>query len=222
MARAARSQRIFLLLLCALARCAASGQRRGSLVGQVFAEDKDFGPNSEVRYTFETPQPNFELNAVTGELTSTLKLDRESLMRQRGAAVFSFVVVSSDQGLPKPLRDQAKVQVYIQDINDNPPKFTKDIYQASISESAQNMTQLLRVSASDVDENKNGLVHYRIVEATNNHGTFSISPNTGSIFLVKKLDFETQSLYKLNVTAKDGGRLPRSSVAPECKPSDLD
>ncbi|KAJ0050289.1 hypothetical protein NL108_014936 [Boleophthalmus pectinirostris] len=293
-------------------------QKRGSLVGQVFAEDKDFGPNSEIRYTFETPQPNFELNAITGELTSTLQLDRESLMRQRGASVFSFVVVSSDQGLPKPLRDQAKVQVYIQDINDNAPKFTKDIYQASISESAQNMTQLLRVSASDVDENKNGLVHYHISEgneegqftidsstgqvtligkldyettstyslkiiavdagdvplssscllsisildendnspafpksslsvdvlenmrvgelvasvtatdsdsgpnaditysitATNNHGTFSISPNTGSIFLVKKLDFETQSFYKLNITAKDNGRPPRSSSIP--------
>uniref|UniRef100_A0A3P9NIR3 Protocadherin Fat 4 n=1 Tax=Poecilia reticulata TaxID=8081 RepID=A0A3P9NIR3_POERE len=293
-------------------------QTRGSVVGYVFAEDKDFGPNSEVRYTFEIPQPNFELNTITGELTSTLQLDRESLMRQRGAAVFSFIVVSSDQGLPKPLRDQAKVQVYIQDINDNPPKFTKDVYQASISESAQNMTQLLRVSASDVDENKNGLVRYHIVEgneerqfmidgssgqvtlvgkldyettssyslkiiaadagtvplssscllsisildendnapsfpksslsvdvlenmrigelvasvtatdadlgqnaditysitATNNHGTFSISPNTGSIFLFKKLDYETQSLYKLNITAKDNGRPPRSSSIP--------
>ncbi|XP_058506518.1 protocadherin Fat 4-like [Solea solea] len=293
-------------------------QTRGSLVGRVFAEDKDFGPNSEVRYTFETPQPNFELNTITGELSSTLQLDRELLMRQRGAAVFSFVVVSSDQGLPRPLRDQAKVQVYIQDINDNTPKFTKDIYQASISESAQNMTQLLRVSASDVDENKNGLVQYLITEgneegqflidgssgqvtlvgkldyestssyslkiiaadagavplssscmlsisildendnspsfpksslsvdvlenmrigelvasvtatdadsgqnaditysitATNNHGTFSISPNTGSIFLVKRLDFETQSFYKLNITAKDNGRPQRSSSIP--------
>lgn len=293
-------------------------QQRGSLVGQVFAEDKDFGPNSEIRYSFETPQHNFELNTITGELTSTLKLDRESLVRQRGTAVLSFVVVSSDQGLPRPLRDQAKVQVYIQDINDNPPKFTKDIYQASISESAPNMTQLLRVSASDVDESKNGVVHYHIAEgneeaqftidsssgqvtlvgkldyessssyllkiiaddagdvplssscmlsisildendnspsfpksslsvdvlenmrigdlvvsvtatdadsgqnaditysitAINNHGTFSISPNTGSIFLVKKLDFETQSFYKLNITAKDNGRPARSSSIP--------
>lgn len=293
-------------------------QQRGSTVGRVYAEDKDFGPNSQVRYSFEAPQPNFELNSITGEITSTLRLDRESLLRQRGAAVFSFSVVSSDQGSPKPLKDQAKVQVYIQDINDNPPKFTKDVYQASISESAQNLTQVLRVSASDVDENKNSLVRYDIVEgneekqfsidstsgqvtlvgkldyettpfyslkiiaedsgivplsstcvlsitvldendnspsfpkstltvdvlenmrvgelvasvtatdsdsgsnaditftisATNNHGTFSISPNTGSIFLVKKLDFETQSLYKLNVTARDGGRPSRSTSIP--------
>ncbi|KAI1888234.1 hypothetical protein AGOR_G00182930 [Albula goreensis] len=293
-------------------------QNRGSQVGRVFAEDRDFGPNSEVRYSFETPQPNFELNAITGELTSTLRLDREALMRQRGAAVFSFTVISSDQGLPKPLRDQAKVQVYVRDINDNSPRFAKDIYQASVSESAQNATQLLRVSASDVDEGANGMVRYRIMEgneegrfsidsgsgqvtlvggldyestasyslkiiaidsgvvplssscmlsvsvldendnspsfpkaaltvdvlenmrigelvasvtatdsdsgdnaeitysitASNNHGTFSISPNTGSVFLVKKLDYETQSLYRLNITAKDNGRPPRSSTVP--------
>uniref|UniRef100_A0A4W6BPX2 Cadherin domain-containing protein n=1 Tax=Lates calcarifer TaxID=8187 RepID=A0A4W6BPX2_LATCA len=185
-------------------------QKRGSLVGRVFAEDKDFGPNSEVRYTFETPQPNFELNAITGELTSTLQLDRESLMRQRGAAVFSFVVVSSDQGLPKPLRDQAKVQVYIQDINDNPPKFTKDIYQASISESAQNMTQLLRVSASDVDENKNGLVRYRITEG-NEEGQFTIDSSSGQVTLVGKLDYESTSSYSLKIIAVDAGAVPLSS-----------
>uniref|UniRef100_A0A4W5QMW1 FAT atypical cadherin 4 n=1 Tax=Hucho hucho TaxID=62062 RepID=A0A4W5QMW1_9TELE len=185
-------------------------QKRGSLVGRVFAVDKDFGPNSEVRYAFETQQPNFELNAITGELTSTLQLDRESLMRQRGAAVFSFTVVSSDQGLPKPLRDQAKVQVYIQDINDNPPKFTKDIYQASISESAQNMTQLLRVSAVDVDESKNGLVHYYIKEG-NEESQFTIDGSSGQVTLVGRLDYEATSSYSLKMIAVDSGTMPLSS-----------
>uniref|UniRef100_A0A673KXN8 Protocadherin Fat 4-like n=1 Tax=Sinocyclocheilus rhinocerous TaxID=307959 RepID=A0A673KXN8_9TELE len=186
-------------------------QERGSFVGLVFAEDKDFGPNSEVRYSFETPQPNFELNAISGALTSTLQLDRESLMRQRGAAVFSFTVVSSDQGLPKPLKDQAKVQVYIQDINDNPPKFTKDIYQASISESAQNMTQLLRVLASDVDENKNGLVRYDIMEG-NEEKQFSIDSTSGQVTLVGKLDYETTPFYSLKIMAEDSGIVPLSST----------
>ncbi|XP_059919417.1 protocadherin Fat 4 [Gadus macrocephalus] len=185
-------------------------QPRGSLAGRVCAQDKDFGPNSEIRYTFELPQPNFELNTITGELTSTLQLDRESLMRQRGAAGFSFTVISSDQGLPKPLRDQAKVQVYIQDINDNSPKFTKDIYQASISESAQNMTQVLRVSASDVDENKNGLVGYHIAEG-NEEGQFVIDSGSGQITLVGALDYESTSHYSLKILAVDGGKVPLSS-----------
>uniref|UniRef100_H3AIL3 Cadherin domain-containing protein n=1 Tax=Latimeria chalumnae TaxID=7897 RepID=H3AIL3_LATCH len=291
-------------------------QKGTSFVGQIKAKDKDFGLNGEVRYAFETLQPDFELNTITGEISSTHQFDREALMRQRGAAVFSFTVIATDQGLPKPLKDQATVQIHIRDINDNPPKFTKDFYQASISESAANLTQVLRVSASDVDEGNNGLIRYFILEGneekqftidtatgqvtlvgrldheatasyslsiqavdsgsnslnsscilsisvldendntpsfarsilfvdvlenmrigelvasvtatdsdsssnadihysitgTNNHGTFSVSPNTGSLFLAKKLDFETQSIYKLNITAKDHGRPPRSST----------
>uniref|UniRef100_A0A8C0AXX0 Protocadherin Fat 4 n=1 Tax=Buteo japonicus TaxID=224669 RepID=A0A8C0AXX0_9AVES len=291
-------------------------QRGGSYVGKINAVDKDFGPNGEVRYSFEHMQPDFELNTVTGEIRSTHQFDREALMRQRGAAVFSLTVIATDQGLPKPLKDQATVQIYMKDINDNAPKFLKDLYQATISELAANLTQVLRVSASDVDEGVNGLIHYSVIKGneekqfaidsstgqvtlvgkldheatasyslviqavdagavslsstcmlsidvldendnspsfpkstllvdvlenmrvgelvssvtatdsdsgdnadlhysitgTNNHGTFSISPNTGSIFLAKKLDFETQSLYKLNITAKDQGRPPRSST----------
>uniref|UniRef100_A0A8B9X0V6 Protocadherin Fat 4 n=1 Tax=Bos mutus grunniens TaxID=30521 RepID=A0A8B9X0V6_BOSMU len=291
-------------------------QRPGSFVGKVSAIDKDFGPNGEVRYSFEMVQPDFELHAISGEITNTHQFDRESLMRRRGTAVFSFTVIATDQGLPQPLKDQATVHVYMKDINDNAPKFLKDFYQATISESAANLTQVLRVSASDVDEGSNGLIHYSVIKGneerqfaidstsgqvtligrldyeatpayslviqavdsgavslnstctlnidildendntpsfpkstlfvdvlenmrigelvssvtatdsdsgdnadlhysitgTNNHGTFSISPNTGSIFLAKKLDFETQSLYKLNITAKDQGRPPRSST----------
>ncbi|XP_078532937.1 protocadherin Fat 4 [Lissotriton helveticus] len=291
-------------------------QSGGSSVGRISAKDKDFGPNGEVMYAFETMQPDFELNTMTGEILSTHQFDRESLMRQRGSAVFSLSVTATDLGLPKPLKDQAVVQIYIRDINDNPPKFSKDLYQATISELAVNMTQVLRVSSSDVDEGMNGLVHYSVIKGneenhflidsasgqvtligildyestasysliilavdsgttaqsstctlsievldendntpffpkstlfvdalenmrigelvssvtatdsdsginadihysitgTNNHGTFSISPNTGSIFLAKRLDYETQSLYKLNITAKDNGRPPRSST----------
>ncbi|XP_024906692.1 protocadherin Fat 4 [Pteropus alecto] len=291
-------------------------QKSGSFVGKVSAVDKDFGPNGEVRYSFEMVQPDFELHAVSGEITNTHHLDRESLMRRRGTAVFSFTVIATDRGLPQPLKDQATVHVYMKDINDNAPKFVKDFYQATISESAANLTQVLRVSASDVDEGSNGLIRYSVMKGneerqfaidstsgqvtligkldyeataayslviqavdsgaislnstctlnidildendntpsfpkstlfvdvlenmrigelvssvtatdsdsgdnadlhysitgTNNHGTFSISPNTGSIFLAKKLDFETQSLYKLNITAKDQGRPPRSST----------
>uniref|UniRef100_A0A669PZS0 FAT atypical cadherin 4 n=1 Tax=Phasianus colchicus TaxID=9054 RepID=A0A669PZS0_PHACC len=291
-------------------------QSGGSYVGKINAVDKDFGPNGEVRYSFEHMQPDFELNTITGEIRSTHQFDREALMRQRGAAVFSLTVIATDQGLPKPLKDQATVQIYMKDINDNAPKFLKDLYQATISELAANLTQVLRVSASDVDEGTNGLIHYSVIKGneekqfaidsstgqvtlvgkldheatasyslviqavdsgvvplsstctlsidvldendnspsfpksilsvdvlenmrvgelvssvtatdsdsgdnadlhysitgTNNHGTFSISPNTGSIFLAKKLDFETQSLYKLNITAKDQGRPPRSST----------
>ncbi|XP_062902616.1 protocadherin Fat 4 isoform X2 [Mobula hypostoma] len=291
-------------------------QKAGSTVGYINAVDKDFGFNGDVKYAFETAQLDFELNEITGKLTSRHQFDREALVRQRGAAVFSLTVTASDQGLPKVLQDHATVQVYITDTNDNAPRFTRDLYLATISESAGNLTQVVRVSASDVDEGNNALVHYYIIEGneedqfmiqsttgqvtligkldheatvsysltllavdlgsdplsstctliinvldendntpsfpqavmhidalenmrvgelvesatatdsdsgdnaeihysitgSNNHGTFSISHNTGSIFLAKKMDFETQSVYHLNITAKDKGRPPRSST----------
>ncbi|XP_059821083.1 protocadherin Fat 4 [Hypanus sabinus] len=291
-------------------------QKAGSTVGYINAVDKDFGFNGDVKYAFETAQLDFELNEITGKLTSRHQFDREALVRQRGAAVFSLTVTASDQGLPKVLQDHATVQVYITDTNDNAPRFTKDLYLATISESAGNLTQVVRVSASDVDEGNNALVRYYIIEGneedqfmiqsttgqvtligkldheatvsysltllavdlgsdplsstctliinvldendntpsfpqavmhvdalenmrvgelvesatatdsdsgdnadihysitgSNNHGTFSISHNTGSIFLAKKMDFETQSVYHLNITAKDKGRPPRSST----------
>lgn len=185
-------------------------QQRGSVVGQVFADDKDYGLNSEIRFSLETPQPSFELNTITGVLTSTVQLDRESLMRQQGAAKFSFSITSSDQGFPRALTDQAKVQVFIQDINDNPPIFTKDVYQVSVSELAQSMTQLVRVSASDIDEGRNGLIHYHIKEGTEGL-TFSIDSSSGQVTLLDRLDYETTSSYSLKIIAVDSGMVPLSS-----------
>uniref|UniRef100_A0A3B3TF36 Protocadherin Fat 4 n=1 Tax=Paramormyrops kingsleyae TaxID=1676925 RepID=A0A3B3TF36_9TELE len=185
-------------------------QQRGSVVGQVFADDKDYGLNSEIRFSLETPQPSFELNTITGVLTSTARLDRESLVRQQGAAKFSFSITSSDQGFPRALVDQAKVQVFIQDVNDNPPIFTKDVYQVSVSELAQSMTQLVRVSASDIDEGRNGLIHYHIEGGTEGL-TFSIDGSSGQVTLVDRLDYETTSSYSLKIIAVDSGMVPLSS-----------
>uniref|UniRef100_A0A8B9M869 Cadherin domain-containing protein n=1 Tax=Accipiter nisus TaxID=211598 RepID=A0A8B9M869_9AVES len=186
-------------------------QRGGSYVGKINAVDKDFGPNGEVRYSFEHMQPDFELNTVTGEIRSTHQFDREALMRQRGAAVFSLTVIATDQGLPKPLKDQATVQIYMKDINDNAPKFLKDLYQATISELAANLTQVLRVSASDVDEGVNGLIHYSVIKG-NEEKQFAIDSSTGQVTLVGKLDHEATASYSLVIQAVDAGAVSLSST----------
>ncbi|KAK2546147.1 hypothetical protein Q9966_000616 [Columba livia] len=186
-------------------------QRGGSSVGKINAVDKDFGPNGEIRYSFEHMHPDFELNTVTGEIRSTHQFDREALMRQRGAAVFSLTVIATDQGLPKPLRDQATVQIYVKDINDNAPKFLKDLYQATVSELAANLTQVLRVSASDVDEGINGLIHYSVIKG-NEEKRFAIDSSTGQVTLVGKLDHEATASYLLVIQAVDSGAVSLSST----------
>uniref|UniRef100_A0A8C3SVN3 FAT atypical cadherin 4 n=1 Tax=Chelydra serpentina TaxID=8475 RepID=A0A8C3SVN3_CHESE len=186
-------------------------QNGGSSVGKISAVDKDFGQNGEVRYSFENMQPDFELNTISGEITSTHQFDRETLMRQRGAAVFSLTVIVTDQGLPKPLKDQATVQIYMKDINDNAPKFLKDLYQATISELAANLTQVLRVSASDVDEGSNGLIHYSVIKG-NEENQFTIDSGTGQVTLIGKLDHEATASYSLIIQAVDSGTVSLSST----------
>uniref|UniRef100_A0A8C4WGP0 Cadherin domain-containing protein n=1 Tax=Gopherus evgoodei TaxID=1825980 RepID=A0A8C4WGP0_9SAUR len=186
-------------------------QNGGSSVGKISAVDKDFGQNGEVRYSFENMQPDFELNTITGEITSTHQFDRETLMRQRGTAVFSLTVIAIDQGLPKPLKDQATVQIYMKDINDNAPKFLKDLYQATISELAANLTQVLRVSASDVDEGSNGLIHYSVIKG-NEENQFTIDSGTGQVTLIGKLDHEATASYSLIIQAVDSGTVSLSST----------
>uniref|UniRef100_A0A4W5QM10 FAT atypical cadherin 4 n=1 Tax=Hucho hucho TaxID=62062 RepID=A0A4W5QM10_9TELE len=171
-------------------------QKRGSLVGRVFAVDKDFGPNSEVRYAFETQQPNFELNAITGELTSTLQLDRESLMRQRGAAVFSFTVVSSDQGPPK--SSTIPVVIHVRDFNDNPPIFTPGDIFKSIPENMPVSASVMTITAHDTDADINGQLEYSIVQQTPRGGHFSIDPSkfhviTGLMIRIYKLEFSERN-----------------------------
>ncbi|GLD70517.1 protocadherin Fat 4-like protein [Lates japonicus] len=105
------------------------------------------------------------------------------------------------------------LSISILDENDNSPSFPKSSLSVDVLENMRIGELVASVTATDADSGQNADITYSIT-ATNNHGTFSISPNTGSIFLVKKLDYETQSFYKLNITAKDNGRPPRSSSIP--------
>uniref|UniRef100_S4RTD9 Cadherin domain-containing protein n=1 Tax=Petromyzon marinus TaxID=7757 RepID=S4RTD9_PETMA len=182
-------------------------QEVGSLVGAVQATDADAGSNGGVTYSFEKPQVNFELDSETGRIASLRVFDREALIRQGGAASFSFSVVATDGGRPKPLQDRATVQVFVQDVNDNPPQFAKSVYQASVSESASNLTQLLRVTASDVDEGVNGALRYAINEG-NEGGKFTVDASTGQITLLGSLDREETASYTLVVSATDSGTSP--------------
>ncbi|XP_078719353.1 protocadherin Fat 4 [Lampetra fluviatilis] len=182
-------------------------QEVGSLVGAVQATDADAGSNGGVTYSFEKPQVNFELDSETGRIASLRVFDREALIRQGGAASFSFSMVATDGGRPKPLQDRATVQVFVQDVNDNPPQFAKSVYQASVSESASNLTQLLRVTASDVDEGVNGALRYAINEG-NEGGKFTVDASTGQITLLGSLDREETASYTLVVSATDSGTSP--------------
>ena len=54
-----------------------------------------------------------------------------------------------------------QVTIYIEDENDNPPIFTKPLYEVSVSEGTPIMTSLLTVTATDPDV-QNSIFYYTL------------------------------------------------------------
>lgn len=98
-------------------------------------------------------------------------------------------------------------QIFLfQDVNDNPPVFSKERYTASIAESSKAGSSVLQVTATDGDRTKpNNEFLYRIDSGAGDK--FRIDFKTGVIYIEvgAKLDRETKDSYTLNVSATDRG-----------------
>ena len=98
----------------------------------------------EVRYSLTSALPLealqwFSINRTSGDLLLTESLDRESY------SVVNLMVAASDQGIP-PLSSIVSVQIFVGDVNDNAPRFTQNIYTASVPEFLATGSSAIRVS----------------------------------------------------------------------------
>ena len=73
----------------------------------------------------------------------------------------------------------------ILDVNDNHPKFSQLHYTQDLWKSSSVNSPVLKINATDLDEGRNGLVHFEAVSG-NFNGTFSFEPD-GMVFLKKSL-----------------------------------
>ncbi|XP_005853092.2 PREDICTED: cadherin-23-like, partial [Myotis brandtii] len=144
---------------------------RGTLVGNVTgAVDADEGSNAIVYYFIAAgnEEKNFHLQP-DGRLLVLKDLDRER------EAVFSFIVKASSNRSWTPPRGPApdldlvtdltlqEVRVVLEDINDQPPRFTKAEYTAGVATDAKMGSELIQVLALDADIGNNSLVFYSIL-----------------------------------------------------------
>ncbi|XKL63091.1 hypothetical protein PGB90_005455 [Kerria lacca] len=172
------------------------GQPRGTVVGSIPVK-----PGFTYRFN-ESPK-EFSLNGTTGEIRTTVILDRENLKNDR----FDLVVLSSQPTYP------IEVRVLVLDVNDNAPEFPESTISVSFSENAASGTKLLLDTATDRDIGVNEVTDdYRIVSG-NTDDKFHLevirnpSGDTSYLYLCTtgKLDRETTAAYQLNISAKDGG-----------------
>lgn len=180
-----------------------------TFVGKIIALDKDVGRNAELTYTLFGKQNDFVIDAKNGFVRTAKTFDRESLVQSTGLNYITLEAVVTDNGTPK-LHDKVKINVFITDVNDNPPLFSRLPYKVSLSESSSLGTQVVRVFTADADEGPNKDVYY-YVAAGNEEKKFAIDKTTGQLTVAKYLDREKTSRYELVVTAYDGGAISLGS-----------
>uniref|UniRef100_A0A8C0IBR3 Cadherin related 23 n=1 Tax=Bubo bubo TaxID=30461 RepID=A0A8C0IBR3_BUBBB len=149
--------------------------RPGTVVGNVTgAVDADEGSNAIVYYFIAAgnEEGNFQLSRE-GKLQVLRDLDREK------EPYYSIIVKASSQRNWSPPRGQRagrtqpwdlsrdltlqEVRIFLDDINDQSPQFTKSEYTAGVATDAKVGSELIRVVAVDADVGNNSLVLYNIL-----------------------------------------------------------
>ncbi|XP_077122275.1 protocadherin gamma-B1-like isoform X5 [Ranitomeya variabilis] len=171
------------------------------------AEDLDVGVNSLISYRLSENQ-YFALGekvstdgSVFPELILEKPLDRETQNKHE------LILTASDRGNPVQT-GTALINIIINDINDNSPVFTQDVYKVSVRENIPVNSTILQVSASDEDEGVNAQITYSFSNTAKTiFETLTINQNNGEIKIKRILDYEVIKFYDISVQAEDGGGL---------------
>ncbi len=171
-----------------------------SSVGRVQAPDRDNGSYGEVRYCFSNGNnPNFEIDPVSGEITSLAEFDSDS-----GAMRYDFMVYATDIGrCTSSMRASTRVVVTVTDENDNPPVFGEPEYLVRISPTQIPSVTLDTLSVADIDDGPNAQYQYEIDSQPGNL-QISISP-TGELSLNEPIPTTYNPAYVYTVRAIDVG-----------------
>ncbi|KAA0719252.1 Cadherin-6 Precursor [Triplophysa tibetana] len=142
----------------------------------------------------------FVIDANSGDLHATRKLDRE----EKPFYSLRAQAVSKKNGLP--LEPETEFIVKLHDINDNEPKFDKEVYTASVPERSHIGTYVTQVTAEDADDEMFGLSAKLTYSISHGHPYFSVEPNTGIIRTAlgpSDMDREQREHYHVVIEAKD-------------------
>ncbi|XP_074147746.1 protocadherin gamma-B5 isoform X22 [Sminthopsis crassicaudata] len=152
----------------------------------------------------------FSVSSERGDLLVRDRIDREQICPQTRVCALTLETV-----VENPL-NVFHVNVEIEDINDNPPQFRRNIINLNISESTLPGAKFALEPAHDPDTGLNSLQTYYL--STNPVFSFEVKKKKdgskyAELVLEKLLDREKQSTYHLVLTAVDGGNPARSGTA---------
>ncbi|XP_043946184.1 cadherin-22 [Protopterus annectens] len=185
--------------------------RVGTVIGVITAQDPDVA-NSPVRYAIDHDSDTermFEIDAVSGAITITNILDRET------AGWHNITVLAMEAGNQSQVSKTA-LSIRILDVNDNPPELAKP-YETKICEDAKSGELIHTISVVDRDEPQSGHQFYFTLapEATNNHHftLWDIKDNTAAIRIQRTgFNRREQDTFFLPILVVDSGPPALSST----------
>ncbi|CAL8102045.1 unnamed protein product [Calicophoron daubneyi] len=200
--------------------------QEGTLIGRVRISDPD-GPlvNGQVRchepedllhkqiLSF-LPDPVLSPASSTYDLTIRKTLEPEKSALNSGAESCKSYLICSDGNK---LLDVSSARhtvtmtatLVIRQQNMYTPTFSRSIYHASLYENNAVGEKILKVDATDKDDDENAEITYSISDAIN----FEVDSSSGWIVAKRSFDREGRENYLVIVQATDSGRPSRSSTA---------
>lgn len=162
------------------------------ILTKIEAYDLDHGENGRITYEMLTNESSFPfiIDSNNGILRCLQSLDREN------RSTYQFEILARDHGYPLSLSSKIPIQIDIDDLNDNKPKFEYEKYKFAIEENLSREKSFGLIRAFDRDFNAKLIYHIE------NEETFQMNPK-GEIFLRTSIDRETKDKYHFNVTVSD-------------------
>ncbi|XP_075712382.1 protocadherin alpha-2-like [Rhinoderma darwinii] len=183
---------------------------KGSVVAVIRAYDKDSGENGRVSCQISKNLP-FIITPTLREyfsLTVNGQLDRETMSE------YDIEITAIDEGSP-PLSVTKSLKIQVNDVNDNPPTFSKISESVSIKENNPPGSLIYTLSAFDPDISQNSFITYSIVDSTIDgipiSSFISINPENGKLFALLSFDHEQVAQFHCEIKATDAGLPPLSS-----------
>ncbi|XP_076020953.1 protocadherin gamma-A11-like [Genypterus blacodes] len=191
----------------------AEEMKQGSVIGNIA---KDLGLDV-IRLTSRKPRVDTEgsskrycdIKQNSGDLIVSQRIDREALCGMKPSCVIKLELV-----LENPL-ELHRVNLHIQDINDNSPFFKDETVKLEIRESTVKGARFSLDEAGDADIGENDVKRYTL--QSNDYFSFNTEKTADSriqceLILEIELDREKQQEVNLVLTAVDGGSPQRSGT----------
>ncbi|XP_013931615.1 PREDICTED: cadherin-9-like [Thamnophis sirtalis] len=165
--------------------------KRGWMWNQFFLLEEYTGPDTQYVGKLHTDQDKgdgnlkyiltgdgagsvFVIDENTGDIHAAKRLDREerSLYVLRAKAI--------DRNTGRQVEPESEFIIKIHDINDNEPKFTKNIYTANVPEKSAVGTSVIQITATDADDSNYGNSAKIVYSILQGQPYFSVDPDTGN------------------------------------------